>query len=229
MADHFNTLDSVGTLTVTGAETVASTLDVTGTLTALGYLAVGGNAGIVGAVDVAGNLGGGWFPRDSGLVAWSVDPACASGTLQLTGATIYLTKLPICRTVTPTKLYWYVTTAATTSTAGENWVAVLNSSGTILGSPVDVATATETGGLKSTTVAPGALTAGTFVWGAMVCQASTMVTVAVAPASTRTTLTNVGLSTANLRFATNGTGQTTITNRTPSSNSTGPAVWMGLG
>jgi hypothetical protein len=218
-----------GTLAVTGAATLSSSLDVTGTLTAFGYLGVGGNAGITGGLDVAGNLSGGWFPRDAGLASWSIDPALASGTLQLTGGTIYLTKLPICRDVTPTKLYWYATTGSTTSTASQCWVAVLSSAGALLGSPVDVATASETSGLKTTTVAPGALSAGTFVWGAIVLAANTVATLAVSPASALPTLSNVGLAAAGLRHATNGTSQTTITTRTPASNSAGPALWMGLG
>lgn len=217
-----------GNLTVSGNETVAGTLDVTGTLTAFGYLGVGGNSGVTGSVDVAGNLAGDWHPRDAGLIAWSIDPALASGTLQVTNGTIYLTKLPIPRSVTPTKLYWYVTTGATTPTASQCWVAVLDSTGAVLGSAVDVATTSGSSGLKTTTVAPGALSVG-FVWGAIVLNAGTPGTLAMAPATALSTLTNVGLTAATLRHATNGTSQTTITARTPASNSAGPAVWMGLG
>lgn len=222
MANNFNTCDT------TGATAFGSTLDVIGTLTAYGYLGVGGNAGIAGALDVAGSNSGIWGPRDNTLVASSSDPSEGSGTTLLTGGTIYLVKLPISRSVTPTKLYWYVTTAATTPTASQNWVGVLDSTGALLGSAVDVAATTSSTGLKTTTVAPGALSVG-YVWGAIVCAAGVLPTLASAPAAALTTLSNVGCATAALRYATNGTSQTTLTTRTPASNTAGPAIWMALG
>jgi hypothetical protein len=218
-----------GAVSVAGAATMASTLDVTGTLTAFGYLGVGGNAGVTGGLDVSGSCSGIWGPRDNTLVAATGDPENASGLTLLTGGTIYLAKMGIARTATPTKLYWYVTTGATTATASQCWVGVLSSAGTLLGSSVDVATTSQSSGLKTTTVAPGSLTAGTFVWGAIVCAASVLPTLAGAPDASLTTLSNVGCATAALRYATNGTSQTTLTTRTPSSNVAGPAIWMGLG
>ena len=208
---------------------MSGTATVGGTLTALGYLAVGGNAGVAASVDVAGTCSGISGPRDRALIAESGDPRKQSGLTLLTGGTIYLTKLWIPRDATPTKLYWYVTTGATTPTAAECWVSVLSSAGAVLATPVDVATASGSSGLKTTTVAPGALTANTFVWGAIVCAGAVLPTLASDPATALTTLTNVGLTAAILAHATNGTSQTTITTRTPASNAAGPALWMALG
>ncbi len=216
-------------LTVADDATIGGTLDVTSTVTLFDYVGIGGSAGITGALDVAGSCSGIWGPRDNALVGASSDPAEASGLTLLTGGSIYLVKIPIARGATPVKLYWYVTTGATTATASQCWVSVLSSAGAILATPVDVATASETSGLKTTTVAPGALTANTFVWGAIVCAAAVLPTLASAPAAALTTLGNVGCATAALRFAINGTSQTTITTRTPASNTAGPAIWMGLG
>lgn len=218
-----------GNQTVTGTITVGGAAAVGGALAVTGAAAIGGAATVNGQFGVTGNCSGIWGPWDNSLVGATSDPGDSSGTLLLTGGTIYLSKIPIPRGGTPTKLYWYVTTGATTATASQCWVAVLNSSGTILGAPVDVATVSETASLKSTTVAPGALTAGTFVWGAIVLAGSTVATVAIQNGSAKSTMTNAGLAAASLRYATNGTGQTTITNRTPASNSAGPAVWMALG
>lgn len=223
------TLAVGGATTLTGAVTAASTVDVTGTLTAFGYLGVGGNAGVTGGLDVAGSCAGIWGPRDNSLIGATDNPGIASGLILLTGGTIQLAKIPIARTATPTKLYWYVTTGATTATPSQCWVSVLSSAGAVLATPVDVAAASETSGLKTTTVAPGALTAGTFVWGAILCAAAVLPTLAGEPATALTTLTNVGLTAATLRYATNGTSQTTITTRTPASNSAGAGIWMGLG
>lgn len=220
MADHFNTLDSVGTLNVTGIATIASTL------TALGYLAVGGNAGIAASLDVAGSCSGIWGPRDNGLIAAAYDPIAATSTQQLTGGTIYLVKMPIARTATPTKLYWNVTTASTTPTAGQCWAAVLNSSGVILGTPTDIAADSASTGLRTTTVNPGELTANTFVWGAMVLAAATVATLSRTAAPTGPL--GAGLATSEMRYAINGTGQATLTNRTPASNTAGPSLWMAL-
>ena len=232
MADDFNTLDVIagtvsGTLGVTGAATMSSTLDVTGTLTAFGYLGVGGNAGIAASLDVAGSCSGIWGPRDNTLIAATYDPAVATSTQLLTGGTIYLAKMFIPRTATPTKLYWNVTTAATTATADQCWVSVLSSAGAVLATPVDVTTASESTGLKTTTVAPGSLTANTYVWGAIVLAGSTVATLSRTAASSGPL--NAGAATADMRFAINGTAQTTITTRTPASNTVGPSLWMALG
>lgn len=208
--------------------TVNDALNVTGITTLFSYVGMGASAGIAGALDVAGSAAGIWGPRDNTIVGATADPALQSGLTLLTGGTIYLAKIPIARDATPTKLLWYVTTGATTPTASECWVSVLSSAGAILATPVDVATASGTSGLKTTTVAPGALAANTFVWGAIVCAAAVLPTLASGPAAALTTLGNVGCATAAMRFATNGTSQTTITARTPASNSAGPAIWMGL-
>lgn len=217
---------------VTGAlgydtTTVGGDLTVAGTLTALGYLAVGGNAGIAASLDVAGSSSGTWGPRDSSLIAVAYDPVAATSTQTLTGGSIYLVKMPIARTATPTKLYWNVTTAATTATAGQCWVAVLSSSGAVLGSPVDVAVESQSTGLKATTIAPGSLTANTFVWGAIVLAGSVVATLSRTAAATGPMA--AGAATAEMRFAINGTSQTTITARTPASNVAGPTLWMALG
>ncbi len=219
---------TIDDLTVTDDATVGGTLDVTSTATFFDYVGVGGSSGITGALDVAGSCSGIWGPRDNTIIGASGDPALQSGLTLLTGGSIYLVKIPISRAATPTKLYWYVTTGATTATASECWVSVLSSAGAVLATPVDIVTASETSGLKTTTVAPGALSANTFVWGAIVCAAAVLPTLASGPASALTTLGNVGCATAALRFAINGTSQTTITTRTPASNTAGPAIWMGL-
>lgn len=213
----------------TGAVTMADLLTVTGTLTALGYLAVGANAGVTGALAVSGSCAGIWGPSDNALLAATGDPDQASGLNLLTGGTIYLARMAIAAACTPTKLYWYVTTGATSPTASQCWAGVLSSAGALLGSSVDIAATSASSGLKTTTVAPGALTAGSFVWGAIVCAAGVLPTLAGAPATALTTLSNVGSPTASLRYATNGTAQTTLTSRTPASNAAGPAIWMGLG
>lgn len=210
-----------GDLTVTGAASI------TGTVTAFGYLGVGGNAGVAGALDVAGSCAGMWGPRDNSLLGYTYDPVVATSTQLLTGGSIYLARIPIARTGTPTKLYWNVTTQATTATAGQCWVSVLSSAGAILATPVDVATASETTGLKTTTVAPGALTAGTWVWGAIVLAGSTVATLSRTAAPTGPLA--AGMTTAEMRFSINGTAQTTITARTPANNTAGPSLWMALG
>ncbi len=218
---------TVDDLTVTDAATVGGTLDVTGTLTAFGYLGVGGSAGVTAALDVAGTCAGIWGPRDNSLVACTYDPVVATSTQLLTGGSIYLAKMFIPFAATPTKLYWNVTTQATTATAGECWVSVLSSAGAVLATPVDVTTASESTGLKTTTVAPGALAANTFVWAAIVLAGSTVATLSRTAAVSGPL--GAGATTAGMRFAINGTSQTTITTRTPASNTVGPSLWFALG
>lgn len=221
---------ALGNTAITGTASVSSTLDVTGTVTAFGYLGVGGSSGITGALDVAGTCSGIWGPRDNGLIAASGDPDLQSGLTLLTAGTVYLVKLPISRAATPTKLYWYVTTGATGATSSQNWVGVLDSTGALLGSSVGIDAASGSSGLKTTTIAPGALVANTFVWGAIVCNAgTTLPTLASGAATALTTLGNAGLTATGLRHATCATSQTTLVTQVPANNLAGPAIWMALG
>ncbi len=158
-------------------------------------------------------------PYHHGLAAWAYDPAVAVNGSLLTNGTVYLSKMTIVADVSATRLYWWVTAAGATPTAGQNQVGLYNSAGTLLASTTVDADISSTG-LKTTTISSQNLTGGSFYWIGLVFNAST------APTLARTSgqagigsAVNAGLTAATYRFATNGVGQTSLpASITPASN-----------
>lgn len=196
-------------------------------------LTVGDDATVTGDLDVAGFALGEATPSAHNLLAWTYDPSHAVNNIQLTGGTIYLAKLHISRSASVTKLYWWMSVAGDTPTAGQNFGGLYSSAGTRLVTADADATVAASAGLQTLTVASTALTAGTFVWAALVFNATTRPTVQYASGATGAlAVCNVGLTAAAFRYATAGTSQTSLpASITPASNSgsliAGP--WMAVG
>ena len=188
------------------------------------------NVSSAGDVYTASSALGEVHPVNHGVAAWAYDPIAVVNSTVLTGGTVYLVKLHVSYDVSVTKVYWHVATAGVTATAGQNFVGLYDSSGTRLATTNVDADITSTG-LKTTTIASQSLQAGSFVWAAFVFNAGTI------PALGRTSglagvggLVNLGLSAASYRFATNGTGQTSLpASRTPGSNAQGIPLWAAIG
>lgn len=191
------------------------------------------NSTVEGFQHVTGFDNGEASPPAHSLVAWAYDPSHAVNAIALTGGTVYLTKLHITRSVSVTKLYWWMSVAGVTPTAGQSFGGLYSSAGARLVTADADATVTATAGLQTLTIGSTALTAGSFVWAALVFNAGTLPTVQYASGATgATTATNVGLTAATFRYATAGTVQTSLpASITPSSNAAsllaGP--WMAIG
>jgi hypothetical protein len=67
------------------------------------------------------------------LIAWNMDPAFAENTSNATSGTIYLARFVLRNAATITNLAFYQSVAATSVTADENFLMLVNSSGTIVG------------------------------------------------------------------------------------------------
>ena len=208
-------LGGAATLSVgTSAGTVAAGDDarITGALPSSG-------GAISGNLSVAGNALGMDTPAAHGVASWCYDPALAVNSTQLTGGTLYLTRVNIAANVTVTKIYWWVANTGSGATAGQNWVGLYDSSGTLLASAgVDSGFSSAT--LKTTTIPSTALTAGSFYWVALLFNASVTPTLTRASGWTGVdAAANLGLSAAAYRFAKNGTVRTALPSTiTPSSN-----------
>lgn len=191
------------------------------------------NQTVGGYLDVGGFDNGEASPAAHNLVAWAYDPSHAVNAIELTSGTVYLTKLHITRSVNVTKLYWWMSVAGAVAVVGQNFGGLYSSAGTRLATADADATVTASAGLQTLTISSTALTAGTFVWGALVFNAATEPTVQYASGATgATTAANVGLAAAAFRYATAGTLQTSLpASVTPASNSAsllaGP--WMAVG
>lgn len=186
----------------------------------------------VGSIYTATGAFGEHLPVNHGFSGWAYDPVIATTGSLLTNGTVYLTKILVPDDAAITKVYWWVTAVGATATAGQNWVGLYSSAGTRLATTGVDAAITSTG-LKSTTIDTVNVTAGSFVWAAMVFNAGTAPTLARATGNAGlATAVNAGLTSGTYRFATNGTSQTSLpTTITPGSNTAagfaGP--WAAIG
>jgi hypothetical protein len=178
-----------------------------------------GSLAVTGAVSASAGSMGEASPPTHNLISWAFDPALATNSSILTNGTVYLAKMNVSAAVACTKIYWWVTAAGVTATAGQNFVGLYSSAGTLLTSANVDADVTSTG-LKTTTISSQSLTAGTFVWVGMVFNAATAPTMArMAGLTGLSAAVNVGLTAPAYRFAINGTAQTSLpASITPASN-----------
>lgn len=198
--------------TTTGTVAAGDDSRITGALQSTG-------GSISGNLAVVGNALGEDTPGAHGVAAWCYDPALAVNSTQLTAGTLYLSRVNIAAAINVTKLYWWVANTGSGATASQNWIGLYSSAGTLLAS-VNVDTGFASATLKTSTISSTALTAGSFVWVALLFNAS------VTPTLTRGSgwtgvdaAANIGLAAASYRFAKNGTGLTTLPSTiTPSSN-----------
>jgi hypothetical protein len=157
-------------------------------------------------------------PADSGYLAWTFDPAAFAASVTLTVGTIYLAKIPIRQAFSATKIWYANNSAQGTLTAGQNFIGIINSSGTrLVTTSIDSATAQ---GVQQISISSTAV-AAPFVWVGIVTNASSgsfqMVIGSVA-ANVRSAF-NGPLTAASLRYATCGTSQTSIPSSiTPANN-----------
>lgn len=176
----------------------------------------------VESVTGSGNFG----PLDHGLFSWSYDFSITTSGQALTAGTIYLVGQQVCKSGNATKIYWVNQGAATSLTSAQCWAALLDSSGTVLAS-VDVS-GNGGGGTQTATISSTAVTPG-FYWIGFVFNGTTPPSLARNSTISAAAL-NINRTVSQARFATNGTSQTTITNRTPASNTNlAAALWAALG
>lgn len=204
-----------------------------GSVSTSGSQTVTGDQVVTGDFAVTGHALGQATPASHGLAAWSYDPAHAVNAILLTNGTIYLVKLHVAAAVAVTKLYWWTPVAGDTPTSGQNFGGLYSSAGVRLVQADADATVTASAGLQTLTLASTALTAGSFVWAALVFNAGTAPTVGYGSGLTgASTALNVGLTAATYRYATAGTSQTALPSSiTPASNSVGTFAgpWVAIG
>lgn len=169
--------------------------------------------GFTGAYPLIPNT---FMPQDHGWKAWSSDPTGATNSSLLTNGTVYLSQIAVRTSTLVSNIVWWVSVAGATPVSSQNFVGLYNSSGTRLAT-VNVDASISAAGVKTSAITPVTLAAGKY-WVAMVFNASTAPTIARASGLTGDGF-NGGLTAATLRYATNGTGQTSLASSiTPASN-----------
>lgn len=162
-----------------------------------------------------------WTYADSGVLAANItDPLAASNTALTIAGTLYLLRVNIYKAITWTNVLLAVT-AAGNNTGGSTgtFVGLYNSAGTLLTGSLDVAASLTTAGTRTLALTtPQALSAGTFVWVAILTNlGTTQPTLARSGAAVNTQ--NFNLAAASFRVAVNGTGLTALPpSITPGSN-----------
>lgn len=169
-----------------------------------------------------------WMPGDNGLLIANSDPLGAVLNNSPANGTLYLMKL-VPRTSFTLAHLWFILAGGGSGSSTGTFVGVYSAAGTRLTGSSDIASQLGSGEpAECALTTPQALTAGTFVWAAL------LVNMPSSPTLYRGLNdgdnVNVGLTAATARFATNGTGLTALPSSiTPASNSTGTSDtwWVG--
>lgn len=163
---------------------------------------------------------------DANFVAWNGDPGMIGGSgTAVTAGTVYLQAVYVRKKTNVSKLWYYVTSAGSGATAGQNFVGLYNSSGTLLASAgidSNLTSGTQSISISSTAVTPG------LYWIGFVINATGLPS--LLRGTSDTNQGNMGLSASTFRFCVNGTLQTSLSNITPGSNSSTGAhsYWVGM-
>lgn len=171
-------------------------------------------------------------PSDLAYLAWTYDVGLASSASTPTTNVVNLYRVNIRQAISVTNVILGVATAGSGLTSGQNFVGLYNSAGTLIGTSADQTTPWGTSGLKTAALVGGpfALSAGTFVWVAVVSNTGTSTPNLFRTSAGNSTVMNAGFTAATARWATNGTATTALPGSiTPASNVlAGVGYWAGL-
>lgn len=133
----------------------------------------------------------------------------ATSTIQLGAGSLYLQKLQIRAACTITNLWWAIQAAGVGSSTG-SYSGLYSSSGTLLSGSADIGTQMTGSNLQSQALTtPQALSAGTFVWAALVVNLATTQPT-LYKSGTISQAVNANLTPATARTTLQGSGHTTL-------------------
>jgi hypothetical protein len=171
-----------------------------------------------------------WLPSDNGLLGANFDfPAVQFNNTALTAGTLYLAKLNIRAGATITNLWIYQGSTGSGASTG-TFVGLYSSAGTKLTGSSDMALNFTTFGAEFALTTPQAVTAGTFVWAAVLVNLASTQPKLMSGYGSSANIGNANLAAAVYNFADNGTGLTALpASVTPASNDSGNACpfWVG--
>ncbi len=146
---------------------------------------------------------------DHNLLTWTQDPATLNGGYTLATGQVYLSKVKITsRSTVASNILYGVTTAGTALTAGQCFVGLYNSSGTLLISSADQSGVMNSTGAKTTAITPQTLAVGYYYVAFLAVGTGTLPSVAGGGGVSSTI--NAGLTTATARFLNTATGNTAL-------------------
>jgi hypothetical protein len=179
---------------------------------------------------VAGFALGAPRPASSGYLAWNCDPQVTPGAASVgTAKTLYLNAIEVNAAVTTTKGYFIVNASGSGGTAGNNWIGLFDSAGTLVASAgIDAAVTAAQGLFTATWSVSAPLTPGLY-WVGIVFNATGMPQLIRQGGAILAAINN-NLAAASLRACVNGTNVTTLANITPGSNAqtNAQAYWVAI-
>jgi hypothetical protein len=149
-------------------------------------------------------------PDDHGLITWTDPPASLSGSgFGLTAGQVYLSKFKVVdRATVISNIKYLLTVAQVGGTAGQNFVGLYNSSGTLLIASGDQTTNFSTTGEKTAAITPQTLAVGSYYVAFLANHTTTAPS--VAGGGGNSSLNNFGLTAGNARFLNTSAGNTTL-------------------
>lgn len=149
----------------------------------------------------------GWAPQDQGFIQYTVDPALPTNTAALVSGTLTVGQVMVRAAATVNRLAIRITGAGAGLTAGQNFLGLYNSAGSLVAQTADQSAAwTATGQMMPVVTAPVGIAAGKY-WIAVLSNGATPPTLRCANQGGDG---NFALTGASLRFATAAVAQTVL-------------------
>jgi len=170
-------------------------------------------------------------PAKAGIVSWTYDPVFGSAGTALPTGNVHMQRFDLPASATVTNILIGISVAGATLTAGQNFAGLYNSSGTLLAQTADQTSAWGgTGLITMPLTAAQSLTAGTY-YTALLTNGTTGPTVLRGLSlSALANVVNLGFTATNARWATSGSGLTSLPGSVTMSSRTiqGTTWWIGL-
>jgi hypothetical protein len=163
-----------------------------------------------------------WMASDSGYLAWNFDAGAIGGSTAVTNNTITLVRINIRKAMSVTNVLLAINGGGTGLVTNENFAGLYSSAGTLIGATADQTSNWAGGGLKTLALTGGPfnLSAGTFVWVAILANESAGGTPTFWRGQNNSgSVQNAGTTVSTARWATNTTGTTLPASITPSASS----------
>ena len=198
----------------------------------------GGTAGQIKATGVIAadhglTVNGGpinWSAKDQGLLAWTFDLAMTSNNNNKPSATgaVNFCRMYVPTATSVTNILMTILTAGATLTAGQNFAALYDQNGNLIGTTADQSTAWQSTGLMTMALAGGPFTVGPgYIYVGFWVNGTTAPGFLRTAASTGAEI-NVGLTSTTYRFGSGGVATTTAPATVGTLSAAGVGYWVGL-
>lgn len=167
---------------------------------------------------------------DSGFLAWNYDIGVTATATAPTTNVVNLIRVNVRQPLLVTNVVLASTAGGASLTSGQNFVGLLSSAGTLVGTSADQTVAWGSSGLKPAALVSGPFTvAPPFVWVVFVSNTSSTTPTFFRSGALAAAAMNPGFTVSTARWATNGTATTALASVTPGSSTlAGTGYWAGL-